>query len=1278
MKIETPKSIVLSFCRNGLKTLFTAIIAVVLPLCSYAQENPVLVCLADQAKNTDMNNCIYTVQGTELDPVSVTDNNNQIASLNYSLRKMMPNPNLITENFNNASWNAANFEIGSPSGSASTGAYKSLSDADRGTLRTVNNFVPTAQNPLHVTARLTFAGSTIAFIGTRSTGLKVGGASNEPSNSLYLRIHNFNDGQTNITPAGFETKPGNSFYANPVIVHLVDNGSSLAVTMTNTVTNQVRQFSANSNYSSGSNRIVFSGNAYWDDIKISLGPHEYVQEFAAGSNSLAGVAFAPGETTVVWIATDEEANTGNCSFKLTVGDTQSPTISAAGNISGSANTSLVNFQTTIPDAVISDNCANPVLTWVMTGATVASGNGQVGTRNFAPGVTTITYTLKDGSGNIATDSLTVTNTFVPFSGGSGTIEDPYQLSTLADLRLLCQVTLYRNRFFVITNDIDASQTQYWDDNDDNADGDRYNDPNDATAEGSNNGFRPITNFSGQIDGQYHTIEDLTIKRSGEYESGFIAQLGGSIKALELTNIKVNSAGYAGGLVGYNYGNINECAVSGSLNANEYSGGLVGINDGYINNSFSKVAVSGNYGIGGLAGLSYGSTTKSYSTGTVAFVDFGGGLIAEGSINSDSFWDMDASNQATSEGGGTGKTTAEMKAISTFTAAGWDFAGETSNGSGDIWDMNSTYNEGYPFFAKKLTVTWTGATDTQWEVASNWSRNEVPVSDSYVIIPEVANQPVINSDVEIQKLTLSADAELSVRSNLTIKGDFENNGVVIFKSDAVSTGHFGKFNGTISGSGTATVERYLPAKRAWRALTAPLKGSNGSLFATWQNNGAVVAGTGAEIWGPSGTGIATGPSYSALEYTASGYVNVTNTQTKNLFETNKNNAYLVFVTGAYGSNNIANGTAEATTLKATGSLITGDVSHAGIISTRHTMIGNPYASALNPAELLDNTTNLIDKFWVWDPNLGASGGYVMFDDVAGTYNNLTGSYPTATTAIQSGQAFFVRATTGNTGSITLTENNKITAFTNNTFSSEALEANSNTVPEIVRLGMYKQQGQDWMSLDGAIAVLYPSANPEVDVKDGRKFANTSENLAFRRNNISLSSEHHLPLVAQDTLSFRVWNTTASTYKLHINTESFTTTGLVAKLQDLYANTETVVNLDGSILEYQFDVTTDANSTNDRFRIVFQEAASLAIGNPATTPFIVAPNPITDKTIRIHFDNQQANYGYKLVNTLGQIVASGEVSAASGATIKVENVASGWYGLQLEGEDKKVTTVKVIIK
>jgi hypothetical protein len=57
---------------------------------------------------------------------------------------------------------------------------------------------------------------------------------------------------------------------------------------------------------------------------------------------------------------------------------------------------------------------------------------------------------------------------------------------------------------------------------------------------------------------------------------------------------------------------------------------------------------------------------------------------DGPVNN-SFWDVNSSGQEVSDGG-TGKTTAEMQTMSTFTDAGWDFVGEVINGPNDIWKI----------------------------------------------------------------------------------------------------------------------------------------------------------------------------------------------------------------------------------------------------------------------------------------------------------------------------------------------------------------------------------------------------------------------------------------------------------------------------------------------------------------------------------------------------------------------------------------------------------------
>lgn len=157
-------------------------------------------------------------------------------------------------------------------------------------------------------------------------------------------------------------------------------------------------------------------------------------------------------------------------------------------------------------------------------------------------------------------------------------------------------------------------------------------------------------------------------------------------------------------------------------------------------------------VGGLVGCTYlkGDVENSYSAGqvTVNNVDYVGGLVGyvgsgnkKGSVD-DSFWDTQTSNQSSSAGG-TGKTTSEMKTLSTFSA--WTLK-ETNNltTSGEIWgiDDNESINNGYPYLTdggdtplpvELLSLTATKSDNVitvSWATASETNNNffEVQVSE----------------------------------------------------------------------------------------------------------------------------------------------------------------------------------------------------------------------------------------------------------------------------------------------------------------------------------------------------------------------------------------------------------------------------------------------------------------------------------------------------------------------------------------------------------------------
>ena len=547
---------------------------------------------------------------------------------------------------------------------------------------------------------------------------------------------------------------------------------------------------------------------------------------------------------------------------------------------------------------------------------------------------------------------------------------------------------------------------------------------------------------------------------------------------------------------------------------------------------------------------------------------------------------------------------------------------------------------------------------------------------------------------LKNLTISGTGTTTLGNALNITGGSSSGTVIVgtgaslatggfltLKSDALGTASVGNSAGSITGN--VTVERYIPAKRAWRALTAPVIGStNNSIFYNWQNNGVPSTGTGVELWSSTGgNGMGTGASNSILTYNNTGTTGawnpVTNTNTKNLFESNINNAFMVFVTGPYAtsSTNISAGSA-ITTLKATGQLITGTQTYENLPSGVHTLIGNPYACPISPLLLLNGNTSFGANLWVWDANTTVNNGvgaYNTYDKTANKYTNITNSAQLATTPdIQSGQAFFVKASTG-TATLSISESYKSTGTSTYSF------LRTSSPPELLRVGLYKQVNNEWSGRDGAMTVILADADAN---QASNKMANGTENIAFTKNGASFASNHHLPLIASDVLNVKVWNTTAgANYKLKINTEEFSATNLSATLEDLFTNARTPLTLDGTAVEYPFTVTTEALSTGDRFRIVFQPSL---LGNniPKSNGFSIVPNPVTGDSFQVNLGSlATGTYSYSICNTIGQEVEKGSINNATQNTnyeVKMNNSATGIYIMKIKGNDNSVFTAKIIKK
>jgi hypothetical protein len=239
--------------------------------------------------------------------------------------------------------------------------------------------------------------------------------------------------------------------------------------------------------------------------------------------------------------------------------------------------------------------------------------------------------------------------------GSGTIGNPYQIADLENLYWITapdsivpvpdQAARWSSHYIQIA-DIDASSTQNW--------------FPDGT--GGYFGWLPIVQFSGNYDGDGKTISNLYMNRPIYGASGF-GLFGITTQASVLSNIVMididitcngGQQSQIGGLVGFCFGTVDNCSVSGNIAGTDRTGGLVGelYYNGIISGSYSEGTVSGS-SIGGLVGLNRGTILDSYSSSDLYGGGQCGGLVQynEGTIDGCHATGAVTTNAVSSMGGG---------------------------------------------------------------------------------------------------------------------------------------------------------------------------------------------------------------------------------------------------------------------------------------------------------------------------------------------------------------------------------------------------------------------------------------------------------------------------------------------------------------------------------------------------------------------------------------------------------------------------------------------------
>ncbi len=288
---------------------------------------------------------------------------------------------------------------------------------------------------------------------------------------------------------------------------------------------------------------------------------------------------------------------------------------------------------------------------------------------------------------------------VAYSGGTGMSADPYLLGTPEDWTALSATEADWDKYFILITDIDFSGAL-------------------LVPIGNSHG----TVFTGVFDGKGHKLRNGQIILSssdGVGLFGFLG-LGGEIRNLGVEVVTVAGQDGVGGLLGYNQGTVESCyttgtvtgrnevgglvggntgtiiscCVTGAVTGVQYVGGLTGSNglpDGVIASCYATGAVTGDSVVGGLIGINMDEVASCYAAGAVTGTTTVGGLVGyHDGVVEGCYWDMEATGQSLSSGGG-GRTTDDMTyPYADDTYVDWDFE--------SVWmaDVLGYINNGYPF------------------------------------------------------------------------------------------------------------------------------------------------------------------------------------------------------------------------------------------------------------------------------------------------------------------------------------------------------------------------------------------------------------------------------------------------------------------------------------------------------------------------------------------------------------------------------------------------------
>ena len=505
-----------------------------------------------------------------------------------------------------------------------------------------------------------------------------------------------------------------------------------------------------------------------------------------------------------------------------------------------------------------------------------------------------------------------------------------------------------------------------------------------------------------------------------------------------------------------------------------------------------------------------------------------------------------------------------------TLSGANFTGSNSMDKIKIDDFQSIseFNLGYYTNANGWNFANTGTLTINSDINTNGS------------VRLNANTINLNANLKTQtsgNLYVKGNTTVASGKHIQCAGNFTQDGNILFKSDATATASFGTLGGTYTTtSGTVTVERFIPARRAFRFLS-PSVTTTTSIKQNWQENGGSTGGFGTHITGATGASagfdVTETNNPSMFTFTNGIWDAVTNT---NLNVLTAGSPFRLMVRGDRTISMATNTpTPTPTILRATGILKTGDFTPTiNQTSDGFSFIGNPYQAPVDIKAVLNASTNMnTNVVYYWDPTLNERGGYVTRTLSANT-NDVTSSF---NEYLQPGQAVIVkRNNTSNAASMLITEANKSV-----TQAAAGAFRNANTSEYgILRVNLQANTNNQWATIEGTLALFNDDFSWDVTSEDATKLTNLDEEVSFVQNNTNLAIAIQSNPSTTSELPIKIGKMRHTNYQWQFELDNYD--GATPYLFDTLNNSYTQIN-NGTAVPF----TADSTTTN-RFKVVFQNA------------------------------------------------------------------------------------------